>query len=93
MAAVYSKDQDIVFRRIADEVLLVPIRNNIHNLESIHALNSVGARIWELIDGTRTVDQIKDLIVEEFEINPKKAGKDLEEFLASLASIHAIKET
>lgn len=92
MSAVYSKNPDVIFRKIGDEVLLVPVRNNIHNLESIHSLNGVGARVWELIDGTRTPDQIRDIIADEFDVIPADAGVDIEEFLASLAGIHAVEE-
>ena len=89
---VYIKNPDIVFRKIADEVLLVPIRNNIRNLERIYSLNDVGARVWELIDGKMTAAQIRDCIAREFEVSPEIAEGDLQEFVRSLKDIDAVKE-
>lgn len=88
----FKKDPNMVFRKIADEVILVPIRQNVGDLESIYTLNEVAARIWELIDGKRNMGEIKDKIVEEFEVTPEEAEKDLVEHLQQLEGIKAITE-
>jgi hypothetical protein len=89
---VYKKSDSIVFRKIADEFILVPIRQNVGDLESICTLNEVAARIWELIDGKMKVKEIKNKIVEEFEVTPQQAEKDLIEYLQQLEGIEAIIE-
>ena len=61
------------------------------DLESIYTLNEVAARIWELIDGKRTIREIKKNIVEEFEVSPEEAEKDLQEHLQQLKKMEAIK--
>ena len=88
----YQKKPDIVFRKIADEVILVPIRHNVGDLESIYTLNEVAARIWDLIDGKMKIKEIKDKIIEEFEVTPKETEKDLIELLQKLEKIEGIKE-
>ncbi len=88
---VYKKSDSIVSRKIADEFILVPIRQNVGDLESISTLNEVAARIWELIDGKMKVREIKDKIVEEFEVTPQQAEKDLAEYIKQLEKIEAIK--
>jgi len=89
---IYAKNPDIVFRKIADEVILVPIKNNVRDLESIYTLNEVGARIWELVDGKRDVQQIRDVVANEFEVSAEEAGKDLKEFMEKLFEVGGIKE-
>jgi hypothetical protein len=89
---VYKKSDSIVFRKIADEFILVPIRQNVGDLESISTLNEVAARIWELIDGKMKVREIKNKIIEEFEVTPEEAEKDLIEYLQQLEGIEAIIE-
>ena len=89
----YQRNSNIVFRQIADQSILVPIRNNIGDLESIYTLNEVASRIWELIDGKRNVGQIRDTIVDEFEITLEEAEKDLEQFLQKLEKIEVIEHT
>jgi len=87
---VYRQDDSIVSRRIEDEVILVPIRQNVADLESIYVLSEVGAHIWEQIDGRRTTAEILPLIVEEFEVYEEEAQKDLKEFIQQLSSVGAI---
>ena len=89
---VYSKSDSIVFRKIADEFILVPIRQNVGDLESIYTLNETAARIWELIDGKIKVEEIKEKIVEEFEVTPEEVEKDIVEHLQQLQEIKAIVE-
>ncbi len=89
---IYKKSDSIVSRKIADEFILVPIRQNVGDLESISTLNEVAASIWELIDGKMKVREIKDKIVEEFEVTPQQAEKDLIEYLHQLKEIEAIIE-
>jgi methyltransferase-like protein len=87
---IYRQDDSIVSRRIEDEVILVPIRQNVADLGSIYTLNEVGAYIWEQIDGQRTTAEIVSLVAGEFEITEEEAQKDLTEFIEQLSSIGAI---
>ena len=87
---IYRQDDSIVSRRIEDEVILVPIRQNVADLESIYTLSEVGAYIWEQVDGRRTTAEILPLIVEGFEVTEEEAQKDLKEFIEQLSSIGAI---
>ncbi|MFB0521670.1 MAG: PqqD family protein [Desulfatiglandales bacterium] len=89
---VYKKTDSIVSRKIADELILVPIRQNVGDLESIYTLNETAARIWELIDGKISVREIRERIVEEFEVTSEEAEKDLVEHLQQLQGIKAIIE-
>ena len=87
---IYRQDDSIVSRRIEDEVILVPIRQNVADLESIYTLNEVGAYLWEQMDGRRTTAEILALTVEEFEVSEEEAQKDLTDFIQQLSSIGAI---
>ena len=89
---IYQKSQDIVSRKIVDEVILVPIRRRGEDVESLYTLNEVGARIWESIDGTRQVREIRDLIVAEFDVEGAQAEADLLRLLDQLSQIGAITE-
>ena len=88
----FSRDPSMVFRKIADECILVPIRKNVGDVESIFTLNPVGAQIWELIDGQRRVEEIRDLIVREFDVSREEAEEDLLVLLQQLGDIGAIYE-
>ena len=87
----FEKDPNIASRKIADEYILVPIRHNVGDLENIYTLNEVGAFIWVLIDGKRQLKEIKERIVEEFEVSEEEAENDLIEFLLKLEKIGGVK--
>ena len=89
---VFKKSDAVVFRKIGDEYLLVPIRQGVGDLESIYTLNETAARIWELLDGTTKGTGIRDQITEEFDVTPEEAEKDLVRHLKELAGIQAIVE-
>jgi hypothetical protein len=92
LGRVFKKSDDIVFRKIGDECILVPIRQGVGDLESIYTLNETAARIWELLDGTAKGTEIRDKITEEFDVTPEEAEEDLGHHLKELASIKAIIE-
>lgn len=50
----------------------------------VKVLNEVGARIWELVDGTRKIGQIAEQLTEDFEVDIQKAQNDVVEFLQQL---------
>ena len=89
---VYKKSDSIVSRKIGDEFILVPIKQDVGDLDSIYTLNETAARIWELIDGKIKVRDIKERIVQEFEITPTEAERDLIQHLQQLEGIKAIIE-
>jgi len=87
----FSKDPSIVFRKVADEFILVPIKQKASDVESIYTMNDVASRIWELIDGKRSLKDIKEVIIKEFKVSPEEAEKDLVEFSKQLEKIGAVR--
>jgi coenzyme PQQ biosynthesis protein PqqD len=49
-----------------------------------YALDDVGARIWELCDGSRAVGQIVDILSEEFDAPEAIVRADVLEFIDDL---------
>jgi hypothetical protein len=49
-------------------------------------LDKVGSRIWELIEQSITVDNIKKVLLNEYEVDVLTCEKDLIEFLEDLES-------
>jgi hypothetical protein len=56
----------------------------------VKVLNEVGARIWALVDGTRQVQQIVEIICSEYQVEPGQAQVDILEFLNELVEKKAI---
>ena len=87
---VYRKNDDMVFRKIGDEYILVPVTRDVGDLAHIYTLNPVAARIWELVDGRRRAGDIRDEIAKEFEVSPPQAQTDLFEYLRQLEELKAV---
>lgn len=87
-----ARDPSVVSRKIAGGFVLVPIRQKAGDLGSIYTMNEVGSRIWELVDGERTVREISGVMVREFEVSPQEAQVDLAGFLKQLEQVGAVKE-
>lgn len=56
----------------------------------VNVLNEVGTRIWELIDGKRSPDEIVAALVDEYAVTREVAAQDVDEFLQALAKRAAI---
>ena len=83
---VYPAPAPGVLGRVVDDeaVLVLPERGE------VKVLNQVGARIWELSDGTRTIREIAEAICEEFAVDADAAEADTLEFLKDLHGKEAI---
>jgi hypothetical protein len=87
---LYKRNEDFVFRKIGNETILVPIKDNVGDMGSIYNLNEVGAFVWAHLDGKNRLLDIKDMILKEFEVSSQKAEEDLCEFADQLKEIDAI---
>ena len=87
---VYCKDPAIVARQIAGEMILVPIRQNVGDLESIYLLNDTAMFTWQLLDGNHSLAEIRSLVTQEFEVDELQAGQDLLELIADLERVGAV---
>ena len=91
MKRVFKHNPDVVYRKIADEYILVPIHRNVGDMDDcIYTLNAMGAAIWEMINGKRSEEEIRDLITKDFEVEKIEAQNDLEKYIRKLQESGAI---
>jgi Coenzyme PQQ synthesis protein D (PqqD) len=50
-----------------------------------YGLNEVGARIWELVQEPRKVEEIQAVILDEYEVDPASGKRDVLALLQQLA--------
>jgi hypothetical protein len=75
---------DYVTRRIAGETIVVPIRSEAAQLDSVYVFNEVGSRVWELVEQGRAEDEIVTALAAEFEVDAARARADLLAFVEVL---------
>lgn len=77
---LYPVPHPQVAGRVVDgEAVIILSESNLVNV-----YNPVGSRVWELCDGTRTVEDVIDLIVAEYEVNRERAQADVVAFIEQL---------
>lgn len=76
-SVVVTTDQ--LSTRLGDEIVILGMRDSVY-----YGLSRVGARIWDLLQTPRTVDEIVSLVVAEYEVSAAKAEQDLHKLLAEL---------
>jgi hypothetical protein len=89
---VYRRNPDIVYREIAGEFILVPIHHRAGEVDSIYVLNETGAKVWEQVDGFRTLDDIIDLLVDEFDVDRITLKADLKVYIDEMVVSGALEE-
>jgi len=89
--ARYERNPDFIFRKIVDELVLVPIRQDVADMDCIYTLNPLGAFIWDKLDRPTTLADVQAAIVEEYAVEPEVAAADLLEFIRQLELAGAVR--
>jgi len=76
---VASKDQ--VSSDLASDVVILDLKGGTY-----HGLNPTGARIWSLLATPRSVCEIRDTILREYDVDPARCERELLSLLDVLAS-------
>jgi len=77
-SVVAAKEQ--VSSDLAGEAVILDFKSGVY-----YGLNEVGASIWNLIQEPKTVNEIRDAILEEYEVEPEQCDRDLKAILQQLA--------
>lgn len=86
---IYERNKDVVKRKIAGEVFLIPVRNRLADMRSIYVLHGIGEYIWDHLDSD--VQDLCDRIVNDFEVDGAEAKRDLDEHLHELLAADLVK--
>jgi hypothetical protein len=81
LKSIPSHSPSVVTRKTGNEYILVPVTNNIADMDSVYTLNETGAFIWEQIDGKKNLGSIVELLTNEYNINTEIATNDLLDFI------------
>ena len=91
--AVYKKNANVVVRHVGDDVVVVPIRHNVGDLDSVYTFNEVAAKVWSLLDGSRDVSAVIDGVCSEFDVSREVAERDVAELFTELEAARLVDRT
>ncbi len=70
---------DVLSQEVSGETVLLDL-----NSENYFGLNDVGTRIWQLIQEDGDLQKVYDTMLDEYDVDKKQLGKDMEELVARL---------
>lgn len=73
--------QDQVSCDLSAEIVLLNLKSGVY-----FGLNTVGASIWKLIQEPKTIREIREALVDEYDVEPKRCEKDILELLQGLST-------
>jgi len=86
----FVRNKNFIFRQIVEEMVLVPIRQNVADLDSIYTLNELGVFIWERLETPTSAAELQDEILEDFDVDAATVQSDLVNFMEELERIGAV---
>ena len=78
------RDENLVSRTISGETVLIPIRSGAADLDCLFVLNPTAAHAWQLLDGSRTLTEVVDSVLENFDVDRARAQSDVDGLVESL---------
>ena len=71
----------VVSREVGSETMLLKLASG-----SYFGLDPVGARFWQLLEEGRTAVEARDVILNEYDVEPARLEQDLEALLGDFVS-------
>lgn len=64
---------------LGEEAAVLNLKNSVY-----YGMNPVGARVWNLLQQPRSVAELRDVVLEEFEVGAERCERDLLELLQKM---------
>ncbi len=66
---------------LGEETAILQMRNGVY-----YGLDPVGSRLWSLLDKPRTVEELRETLISEYDVESARCEKDLFALLGKLQS-------
>ena len=90
--AKYTANTDYVLREIVGEYMLIPTGKLSMTKNGVVTISESAAYLWEKMDEGKTVSQLCDLLLEEYEVDRETALSDVNEMVDSMCQMEIIKK-
>ena len=76
--------KDFVLREIAGEYILIPTGTTTQEFNGLITINDVAAFIWKNIENVSSIDEMINLVLDEYEVEEDVVRNDIQEFVNQL---------
>ncbi len=80
----FVRNREVVARQIEGELVIVPIRRGVGDLNSLYTLNQVGSVLWNFMNEGHTIEEMVSRVCDEFEVTASQAQSDIQNFLDAM---------
>lgn len=85
---VYNKNENFVHRKNPDDsIILMKVTDD----DDFFKITGVASQVWQRIDGVKTIQEILESILAEYNVTADQLAKDTEPFLDKLVELEVIK--
>lgn len=91
-SVLYRRSPEVVTRKIAGELFIVPVKGKIADMQRIFSLNPVAEVVWDLLDGRHDVEDILKKVLENFDVEKDIADADVRGLIEELLQADLILE-
>lgn len=88
----YKRNPEFIFRMIMEDMILVPIHEDVADLNSIYTLNEVGAFLWEQLAEPIRADELERAVLEQYDAPAGQVAEDVADFISELIKFGAVRK-
>lgn len=81
-----------ILKEVAGAQIVIATGAQALNFNGIMTFNSVGADVFKLLDGTRTVDEIAEIIANDYSVDVARVKSDVEKLIIKMREHNLIDE-
>ena len=85
--AFFKAAPDVLFQEVFGELVLLSPRKGV-----FYSLDSVGARVWELLCQSGDLEKVVPELLEEYDVSEERLRMDLEALLADLCTAELLEK-
>ena len=79
--SIVAAAKDQIFCALGEEAVILNLKNGVY-----YGLDAVGSRIWAHVQEPKTVNEIRDALLNEFDVEGRLLENDLRALLEELAA-------
>lgn len=76
LQSIIARNQEIIHNDIDGEVVIMSIAKN-----NFYGIDKIGSHIWELLENSRSVEEIITTMMQNYEVERETCEKDVIDFL------------
>lgn len=84
---MFRRNEEFVLRQIAGENIIIPTGKAVSRVSGFITISETSAFIWELLEVSRTLEELVEKTIDAFEVPAPRAQADIRQLLAKLSTL------